>query len=79
MCPTFEHQYLSYDPYLWWGFKCYQKGTLRTCEGVLRSYKVSLGLGRGLEEKYGLISKDWSSNRAEMGLGRRGQEGEEWR
>jgi len=44
---------------------------LRTCGEVLRSWKVSLELGRGPREKHGLVGENWDHNRMKMGLERR--------
>jgi len=47
------------------------KGTLKTCEGVLRSWKVSLGLCGGPGEEYSLVGEDLDCNRVEVELRRR--------
>jgi len=44
-----------------------------------RRVRKSLGLGRGLGEGYSPIGEDWDHDGAEMGLGRREQEGGEQR
>ena len=50
------------------------KGTLGTYGGVLRSWKVSPGLGGGPGEEYSPIGEDWSYDGAEMEFRKRGQE-----
>ena len=45
----------------------------------MKSWEVSLGLGRGLGEEHSPISKDWGYDGVEIGLGRRKQEGGEQR
>ena len=39
----------------------------------------TLGLGRGLGEKHGLVGEDWGHNGAKMRFERREQERGEWR
>jgi len=79
VCTPYKYQYPSHDLYLWQGSKCYQKDTLGTCGGVLRSWKVTLGLGKGPEEEHSPVKKDWGYNGAEIELRGRGWEGGEWR
>jgi len=55
------------------------KGTLKTCEGVLRSWKVSLGLCGGPGEEYSLVGEDLDCDRVEVELRRREQKGGKWR
>ena len=78
MCTPHQHQYPGYDPHLWWGSKCHQKGTLETHGGVPRSQEVPLGLSGGLREKHSPVGEDWGCDGVEMELGRRGQEEGEW-
>jgi len=54
-----------------------EKGTLKTCRGVLRSWKVPPELGGEPGEEHSTVGEDWGCNRAEIGLGRRKQEREE--
>ena len=79
VCIPHQYQYPGYDPHLWQGSKCYQKGTLETCGGVLRSQEVPLELSRGPREKHGPIGENWGCNGAEMGFERSGQKEEEQR
>ena len=56
-----QYQHPGYDPHLWRGSKCHQKGTLETYGGVLRSQEVPLGLGGGPREKHDPIRENWGS------------------
>jgi len=51
------------------------KSTPGTCGGVSRSLEVSLGLGRGPEEKHGPAGEDWGCNGVEVELRRREPKG----
>jgi len=72
-----QYQHPSHDPHLWQDSKYYQKGTLETRGGVLRSQEVPLELGGGSEEEHGPIGENWGCDGVEMRLGRRGWEGGE--
>ena len=75
VCTPHQHQHPGHDPHLWRGSKCHRKGTPGTCKGILRSWEVTPGLGRGPGEEHSPVGEDWGHNGVEIGLGRRGQEG----
>jgi len=63
-----QYQLPGHNPYLWQSSKCYQKGTLGTHGEVLRSWKVSPGLGRGPGEKHSPVREDWGYGGVEIKL-----------
>ena len=79
VCIPHPHYYPGYNPYLWQGSKCHQKGTPETHEEVLRSQKVPLELGGGPEEEHSPIRENWGCDGVEMGLRRREWKGGEQR
>jgi len=71
VCTLYQYQHSDHDPHLWWGSKYHQKGTPGTRGGVLRSWEVPLGLGRGPREEHSPIREDWGHNEVKIGLRRR--------
>ena len=51
-------------------FKYHIKDTLGYCGRVLKYKEVPLELGKGLEEKYSSISKDWGHGKTKVGFER---------
>ena len=76
---SYQYQYSSYNPHLWQGSKCHQKGTPETHGGVPRSWKDPLGLSGGPREKHGPVRENWGHDKAEMEFRRRDWEGGEQR